>query len=222
MHVVHLINRVPSPVISNKCPYEKLYTIAPDISNLRIFGCLCFASTLENNRNKLDPRTKRCIFLGFKAGTKGYIVFDAQTREIFVSRNVLFYEKSFCQVTDKSERNELNYDQSFMEYMYDSPHDNYHRGSMNEVANTENRDFRDLRRSTRSRRSPAYLEDYHHQLLTSSEKVINIGTTRYALNSILSNKNLSDEHFNYSISLFFKLNHIPMRKLLNMINGRQP
>jgi len=32
MHVVHLINRVPSPVISNKCPYEKLYTIAPDIS----------------------------------------------------------------------------------------------------------------------------------------------------------------------------------------------
>jgi len=74
MHDVHLLNRVPSSVISNKCPYEKLYTIASDISNLCIFGCLCFASTIENNRNKHDPRAKRCIFLGFKAGTKCYIV----------------------------------------------------------------------------------------------------------------------------------------------------
>jgi len=100
MHVVHLINIVPSTVISNKCPYEKLYATAPNISNHCIFGCFCFSSTLENNRNKLDPRAS--IFLGFKVGTKGYIVIDAQTREVFVSRNVLFYEQSFYQVTNKS------------------------------------------------------------------------------------------------------------------------
>ena len=80
-----------------------------------------------------------------------------------------------------------------MEHMYDS----YHRGNMNEVANTENRDTEDLRRSTRTQRSHAYLEDYHHQLLTSSEKVINTDTTRYPLNSVLSYTNLSDEHFNH-------------------------
>jgi len=136
MHVVHLINIVSSTIISNKCPYEKLYSTAPDISNLRIFGCLCFASTPENNKNKLDPRAKRCIFLGFKAGTKGYIVIDAQTREIFVSKNVLFYEQSFYQVIDKSEQNKLSYDQNFGEHIYDSSRDSYHRGSMNRVGNT--------------------------------------------------------------------------------------
>ncbi|XP_068484964.1 uncharacterized protein [Phaseolus vulgaris] len=110
-------------------------------------------------------------------GATDHSVIDAKTREIFVSKNVLFYEKIFCQVIDKSEQNELSYDQNFMEHMYDS----YHRGNMNEVANTENRDTEDLRRSTRTQRSHAYLEDYHHQLLTSSEK--GISSTTFLANS---------------------------------------
>jgi len=93
---------------------------------------------------------------------------------------------------------------------------------MNRVGNTKTRDTEDLRRSTRIRRSLAYLQDYHHQLLTSSQKVINIGTTRYSLNSVLSYKRLSEEHFNYSVLVFYKLNHAPMRKPFTLINGKQP
>ena len=35
---------------------------------------------------------KRCVFLGFKKETKGYILFDSKTKELFLSRHVVVYE----------------------------------------------------------------------------------------------------------------------------------
>ena len=35
------------------------------------------------------------MFLGYQNGTKGYFILDIKSREIFVSRNVTFYEKLF-------------------------------------------------------------------------------------------------------------------------------
>jgi len=84
MHYVHLINHLPSPIIHNNCPYELLHNRIPGTSYMNVFGCLCFASTLERNKHKLDPRAQKCIFLGYKQGTKGYVVLDICTREIFV------------------------------------------------------------------------------------------------------------------------------------------
>ncbi|CAL0331539.1 unnamed protein product [Lupinus luteus] len=91
-YAVHLINRQPSLYLNNKCPYEILFNSLPDISNLRTFGSLCFASTLVNHRKKFDSRSRKCAFLGFKQGTKGFILVDINTNEIFISRNTAFYE----------------------------------------------------------------------------------------------------------------------------------
>lgn len=42
-----LINRLPSPVLSNKSPYEVLHNgKEPEYQSLRTFGCLAFAATL--------------------------------------------------------------------------------------------------------------------------------------------------------------------------------
>ena len=62
---------------------------------LKVFACLSFACTTQHMRSKLDPRSRKCIFLGYKIGTKGYILFDLKTREIFVSRHVIFHEQVF-------------------------------------------------------------------------------------------------------------------------------
>lgn len=71
-HSVHLINRLPTPLLKNKSPYEVLYNKFPDYDSLRPFGCLCFFSSLARNRTKLDPRGIKGIFLSYVEGMKGF------------------------------------------------------------------------------------------------------------------------------------------------------
>ena len=42
LHVVHAINRIPSLVIQNQTPYERLFRSPPDYHHLRSFGSACF------------------------------------------------------------------------------------------------------------------------------------------------------------------------------------
>lgn len=94
-HVVHLINKIPSPLIQNKCPYEMLFNSFPVLIHIKIVGCLCFATTLQAHRTKFQPRVRKAMFLGSKGSTKGYLLYNILYHELFVSRNVIFYETIF-------------------------------------------------------------------------------------------------------------------------------
>jgi len=72
-----------------------LYKTPPNFNQLKVFGSLCYAITLLTNRSKFDPRASKCVFIAFKRGTKWYILFNIQSREFFVSRDVVFYEHVF-------------------------------------------------------------------------------------------------------------------------------
>ena len=71
------------------------YKRKPNYNNLKIFGCLCFVSTENVGRTKLDQRAQKCVFLGYPANIKGYKVFDLKRRVIIISRNVIFIENVF-------------------------------------------------------------------------------------------------------------------------------
>ena len=89
----YLISKIPSPFLHDLTPYEKLLGHPP--AYLKVFGFLCFASTLHRNRTKFDPRAKACIFLGYPFGSKGYKLYNLSTKSCFISRDVVFRESIF-------------------------------------------------------------------------------------------------------------------------------
>lgn len=63
--VVFLINRLPSRVINNETPYERLLGSPPDYTFLRSFGCDVWPNLWPYNSKKLQFRSKRRVFLGY-------------------------------------------------------------------------------------------------------------------------------------------------------------
>ena len=68
----YLINRLPTPVLNNKSPFELLFQRTPDYSFLKIFGCACWPLLRPYNRNKIQFRFAQCIFLGYSSSHHGY------------------------------------------------------------------------------------------------------------------------------------------------------
>ncbi|KAL5752556.1 hypothetical protein ACOSQ2_023063 [Xanthoceras sorbifolium] len=89
---VYTINRIPSPTIQNKSPFELLYGQSPDYSSLRVFGCVCFVSLPPHERTKLQPRARLCCFLGYGLSQKRFRCYDPISHRLRVSRHVEFWE----------------------------------------------------------------------------------------------------------------------------------
>jgi len=69
-YACYLVNRLPSSAIGGKTPL-KLWSekAAQNYNSLRIFGCSAYYHVKED---KLDPRAKKRVFVGFKKGIKDY------------------------------------------------------------------------------------------------------------------------------------------------------
>ena len=91
----YLINRTPSALLDGKTPYEVLFDAKPAYTQIRTFGCLCYALNENRGRDKFDSRSRKCIFVGYPYGKKGWEMYDIETEEYFVSRNVKFVEDIF-------------------------------------------------------------------------------------------------------------------------------
>lgn len=69
------------------------YGHKPDVSKLRIFGSKAFCLVPKEKRNKLDSRSKICHFVGY--GVNGYRLWDG--RKIVVARDVVVEEVAWQQ-----------------------------------------------------------------------------------------------------------------------------
>ena len=89
-----IINWLPAPLLDGHSPYEKLFHKTPNCTFLRVFGCECFP-TILNNQNKFEPRSTNCVFLSYASHYNGYRCLDPTRGRAYVSRHVLFHEDAF-------------------------------------------------------------------------------------------------------------------------------
>ena len=69
MTTCYLVNRTPSNAIDFKTP-EELWFVKPfNYDYLRIIRCTAY---VHQSEEKLEPRSIKCIFLGYPEGVKGY------------------------------------------------------------------------------------------------------------------------------------------------------
>ena len=89
----HLINRRPSTVLGGQIPYTVLSPDAP-LFHLtpKIFGCVCYVHIIGLGSDKLDPRSIKCVFLGYSRTQKGYQCYSPTLRRRFISADVTFDE----------------------------------------------------------------------------------------------------------------------------------
>ncbi|GJS39297.1 putative RNA-directed DNA polymerase [Tanacetum coccineum] len=92
----HLLNvaRLPSSMLNGKSPYEMIYKNCPTLFHLRVFGCLCFA-TVVNNNDKFSSRSEKCVMIGYSNFKKGYRLYSLDKHQFIFSRDVKFFENIF-------------------------------------------------------------------------------------------------------------------------------
>ena len=88
---------MPSRILKGKSPLEMLFpskspfSILPPPPN-KVFGCVSFVHNHSPNRDKLDPHTHKCIFLGYSHTQKGYRCYSPPLRKHFVSADMTLFE----------------------------------------------------------------------------------------------------------------------------------
>ena len=87
-----------SSAIGGKTPLEAWSgKVIQDYDLLRVFGCPAFYHV---KKDKLDPKKKKGVFIGFKKGIKGYKFWGPKDKKFILSRDVTFDEASMVKPTD--------------------------------------------------------------------------------------------------------------------------
>jgi len=62
---IYVMNLTPTAAVHGTIPEEKFTGKKPDVSHLRVFGCIAYVHVLEEKTSKLDPKAEKCIFIGY-------------------------------------------------------------------------------------------------------------------------------------------------------------
>src|SRR5680860_788669 len=86
------LNRAPSKSVETT-PYELWFGKKPKLSFLKVWGCDAYVKKLQPD--KLEPKSEKCVFIGYPKETIGYTFYHRTEGKIFVAKNGSFLEKEF-------------------------------------------------------------------------------------------------------------------------------
>ncbi|WVZ70616.1 hypothetical protein U9M48_019265 [Paspalum notatum var. saurae] len=109
----YLLNRLPSTASPAPTPHHALFGTPPRYDHLHVFGCACYPNTSATAPHKLAPCLTRCVFLGYSPDHKGYRCFDLTSRQVFISRHVVFDKLDFPFSTTSTPASDLELESPF-------------------------------------------------------------------------------------------------------------
>ena len=88
--VAFTLNRAPSKSVE-MTPYELWFGNKPKLSFLKVWGCDAYVKKLQPD--KLEPKSEKCVFIGYPNETVGYTFYYRSEGKIFVAKTGSFLEK---------------------------------------------------------------------------------------------------------------------------------
>ena len=88
-------NRVATSAVADGTPFSLFYGKQPDLSNMRVFGCIAYPHIPAERRTKFEAKAVKTIFIGYPAGSKAHILLNLDTNREIVSADVTFWEDRF-------------------------------------------------------------------------------------------------------------------------------
>ncbi|KAK8593637.1 hypothetical protein V6N12_045713 [Hibiscus sabdariffa] len=113
---------------------------------------------------KLEPRSHKCIFVGYPKETNGYYFFNPKENKVFVARNGVFLEKEF--LSNKRDRRNIELKEVQQQQVTEPE---VEQTSQVVEENSTNLETQPLRRSTRERHEP---ERYGFLVTTHGDIII--------------------------------------------------
>lgn len=90
---VHIQNPFPTTTIEDKTQEEAWSNEKPMVDYFRVFGCVAHVHIPDQNRSKLDDKSRRCVLLGVSDESKAWRLYDPISKKIIVSKDVVFEEE---------------------------------------------------------------------------------------------------------------------------------
>ena len=74
------MNRCTPSRVYNITPHEKFYGKKSNLSHVKIFGSITFVHIPDEKHQKLNPKSEKCIFVGYSLEQKGYKCFNPSSK----------------------------------------------------------------------------------------------------------------------------------------------
>ena len=90
---IYILNQSYTKDLKWKKPHEAYIGKKPFVSHFKIFGCDCYVYVPNNERNKLQPKSTKCILLGYSDDKNAYKLYEPTTKTIVSSHDMVFKEE---------------------------------------------------------------------------------------------------------------------------------